>query len=225
MSSVPSRPARLAVLLTLAASALLLAPAPAEAHPFGPPQTVEVEPAADGVRVQWRVGGTDDLTLLAISLGVLPQDRMLLDGAVVFEDADATTLAAAPELSDYLLAHVEVTTGGTPCAGQVAVTGDLVGDGVELTYDCGAPVAAADVSVTTLTDLHPAYRTLATGPDGQRAVYDAESPRHEWALGEGVTTASSDDDLGASAVVQIGAVLGGLLVVGLGALGWVRRRA
>ena len=33
------------------------------------------------------------------------------------------------------------------------------------------PVDAVSVEVTTLTDLHLAYRTLATGPDGQHAGY------------------------------------------------------
>lgn len=58
----------------------------AVAHPFGDPQTVVV--GVDGadaavVRVRWKVGGLDDLTLLGVSLGVLPQERVLLDGAVI----------------------------------------------------------------------------------------------------------------------------------------------
>jgi hypothetical protein len=209
----------------VAVAVLGLTQAPAQAHPFGPPQTVSVDTDDAGdVQVRWRVGGTDDLTLLGISLGVIPQDRVMLDGAVVFEDGDAATLAAAPELGDYLLRHVEVSSDGTVCTGQVAATDALAVDGVELTYDCGDAVAAAAVRVTTLTDLHPAYRTLATGPDGQRAVYDAEQPSHDWTLAEGAPTAQPDD-LGASAAVQIGLVLGGLLVVGLAVLAWTRRRA
>jgi hypothetical protein len=219
-------PARVAALLVVAIAAPLLAPSPAQAHPFGPPQTVTVEADDQGdVRVQWRVGGTDDLTLLGISLGVIPEDRVMLDGAVVFEDGDAAMLAAAPELGDYLLGHVEVSSGGTACTGEAVVTDGLAVDGAALTYDCGEAVTTAAVQVTTLTDLHPAYRTLATGPDGQRAVYDAEQPSHEWTLADGAP-ATQPDDLGTSAAVQIGLVLGGLLLAGLAVLvvlAWTRR--
>lgn len=223
MSPALRLPARAAVLLAAAVTALVVPPAPAQAHPFGPPQTVTVDAAPGGdVRVRWRVGGTDDLTLLGISLGVIPQDRVMLDGAVVFEDGDAAALAAAPELNDYLVEHVEVTSDGTACTGAATPTDALAEEGVELTYDCGAAATAATVRVTTLTDLHPAYRTLATGPDGQRAVYDAEQPTHEWALA-GDVPATQPDDLGTSAAVQLGLVLGGLLAVGLAVALLVRR--
>ena len=38
------------------------------------------------------------------------------------------------------------------------------------------------VSVEMLTDLHPAYRTLASGPEGQRAAYSSTDVSHEWQL-------------------------------------------
>lgn len=222
--SAPTPPARRARLLTGLLAGLLtvlasiaLAP-PAQAHPFGPPQTVVVDSHEGAVEVRWRVGGADDLTLLGVSLGVLPQDRVLLDGAAFFEDADALALAAAPEFGDYLLAHIGVSTDGRACPGAATVTDAFVDDGVALTYDCPGDVSTATVTVTTLTDLHPAYRTLATGPAGQRASYAESQPSHEWAL-DGATA----DGSGTSAALQLGAVLGALLLATLAGMAWRRR--
>ncbi len=79
-------------LVALAVAAAVLAlPSPASAHPFGDPQTVSITPdeqRPDVVRVRWRVGGPDDLTLLGVSLGLLPADRILLDGAVDYRTTD-----------------------------------------------------------------------------------------------------------------------------------------
>lgn len=207
------------------------------AHPFGDPQTVEV--ARDGsdpavVHVTWKVGAADDLTLLGIHLGVLPDDRVLLDGAIQYDARDAALVSEAPELATYLLDHVAVTAGGSACTGSVAAVGDLVDDGVDLAFTCGSAPASATVEVTTLTDLHPAYRTLATGPDGQHQVYAAGAASYDWALGAtGSTTASTtgDDPAGASlgtgqsAALQIGGVLGAvLLLAGIGSLAARARR-
>ena len=161
-----------ATLLTILTAVLvLLVPAPADAHPFGDPQTVEVTGDAEQVRVRWRAGGTDDLTLLAVALGALPRDRVMLDGAVWYEDGDAEALAASPAFADYLLDRITVASGPADCPGELVGT-DLLGAGAVLAFTCAVPVEAATVEVRTLLDLHPAYRTLATGPDGQRAVYD-----------------------------------------------------
>lgn len=197
------------------------------AHPFGDPQTVEV--ARDGsdpslVHVTWKVGAADDLTLLGIHLGVLPEDRVLLDGAIRYDAADAALVSEAPELEAYLLDHVAVSAGGSGCDGSVAAVGDLVDAGADLTFACDAVAASATVEVTTLTDLHPAYRTLATGPDGQHQVYAAGAASYDWALGPAGATAtrtSTGDDspleaslgTGQSAVLQIGGVLGAVLLL------------
>ena len=200
------------------------------AHPFGDPQTVEI--ARDGsdsavVHVTWKVGAADDLTLLGIELGVLPQDRVMLDGAVSYDAEDAALVSRAPELSTYLLDHVAVEASGTACTGVVTVVGDLVADGADLAFTCPAAPASAQVEVTTLTDLHPAYRTLATGPSGQHQVYGVDDATHDWSLGPvpagARTTADATTEAslgtGASAALQIGGVLGAvLLVAGIGSL-------
>lgn len=211
------------------------------AHPFGDPQTVEVardEGDPSVVHVTWKVGAADDLTLLGIHLGVLPEGRVLLDGAIQYDAADAALVSEAPELATYLLDHVAVSAGGSGCAGSVAAVGDLVDDGADLTFACDAPAASATVEVTTLTDLHPAYRTLATGPDGQHQVYAAGAASYDWALGatgsttSGTGTSAGDDSTaeaslgtGQSAALQIGGVLGvALLLAGTGALAVRARR-
>lgn len=199
------------------------------AHPFGDPQTVEVarddsDPAV--VHVTWKVGAPDDLTLLGIHLGVLPEDRVLLDGAIQYDAADAALVSEAPELEAYLLDHVAVSAGGTACTGVVAGVGDLVDDGADLAFACDSAPASATVEVTTLTDLHPAYRTLATGPDGQHQVYAAGAASYDWALGDsgppatGTSSSTSGDSpaeaslgTGQSAALQIGGVLGAVLLL------------
>lgn len=206
-------------LVALVALGLAAAP-PAAAHPFGDPQTLEVSSQDGDVRLRWKVGGTDDLTALALHLGLLPPDRVLLDGAVLFEEGDGPLLAAAPAFADYLLAHVRVVDGPDRCAGEVLRTDDLAADGAVLSFDCGSAADEVVVESRMLTDLHPDYRTLASGPGGQRAVYDDDNPEHTWALtGRPATSGGA----ATSAVVQLGSV--GLVVVGgVGGAFYARRR-
>lgn len=206
-------------------------------HPFGDPQTVEISASGGTVQVHWQVGGQDDLTLLGIHLGVLPDERIMLDGAIVYDDGDGALVAAAPELEDYLLDHVAVAAGGQGCAGEVTAVGDLTADeGANLSFTCPVDAASVTVTVTTLTDLHPAYRTLATGPDGQRAAYGRTQDSHEWAVpvaaGDARAGADTDStapvaadsgDLGQSAALQMGAVGALLLILVAGAVALRRR--
>lgn len=212
-------------------------------HPFGAPQTVQIGSDGDVVTVVWRVGAPDDLTLLGIELGVLPADRVMLDGAIEYDASDASTVAGSDALAAYVLDHIAVSSADGNCPGEVVEIADLVEDGATLAFTCSGPVAQADVEVTTLTDLHPAYRTLATGPEGQRAVYDEAGAVQTWRLAAGAETSalggsagldtaspsSSADstDLGgagASAALQISGVL--VVLVLLIALGsrYVARR-
>lgn len=198
------------------------------AHPFGDPQTLEVardDADASVVHVTWKVGAADDLTLLGIHLEVLPEDRVMLDGAISYEVEDAGLVAAAPAVADYALDHVVVSAGGSECEGTVESVGDLTGEGADLAFTCAQPVESVSVEVTTLTDLHPAYRTLATGPDGQHAVYGSDSPVHEWnlpaavgAAGPATTGSAAPEEslgAGASAALQMGGVLGAVLLLGV----------
>lgn len=205
-----------------------MAPSPASAHPFGDPQTLELTADGRDVVAEWRVGGDDDLVLLGISLGLLPKDRILLDGAVVPEPADAETMAAAPEFEAYLTERITVTAQSQQCPGNATDASTLTDGAVTLTFSC--PTALDDVEVTSrmLTDLHPAYRLLATGPQGQKATYNRGDPRHLWAFDQEPSPAAAANDLGRSAALQIAAVLGALavlvLVASLGRRRWQRTR-
>lgn len=212
----------------LAVVVVLAGATPAQAHPFGDPQTVVIGAAGAVVTVEWRVGGQDDLTLLGIELGVLPEDRVLLDGAIMFEDGDTAAVSSSPELRDYLLDRITVESEGDRCSGEVIQVGDLAEESASLEFTCSGPVGSASVAVRMLTDLHAAYRTLATGPDGQRAVYETSADTHDWSLG--IATASApapsadepatvEQDVGRSAALQLGVVGGAvLLLVVVGAL-------
>lgn len=234
-----SRPDRLCawgitafLLWTALCGALLVAPA--QAHPFGPPQqaAVDLAPGSEStVRVRWRVGGTDDLTLLGISLGLLPESRRMMDGAVFYQDADAAALASSPVFADYLLRHVTVRSAGASCAGTVDDVSGLATSGVTLLFACTSRPERPEVAISLLTDLHPEYRTLATGPQGQRAVYAGGTAAHAWRLEPGAEAAIGAGEAGAagrSAAVQLGAVLGtgALLATGvvLGRRRWLRVR-
>ncbi|GAB4049850.1 hypothetical protein [Catellatospora paridis] len=227
MSPYAHRPCRgtsIVLALVALAATVLVPAAPAGAHPFGDPQTVAIAPDAvrpEVVHVRWKVGGVDDLTLLGVALGLLPQDRVMLDGAVFFHEEDAATIGPSGELTAYLLKQITVDSGGRACAGAVLPPGDLARTGVTIDYTCPGPVGTVAVAVRTLTDLNPAYRTMASGPGGTRAVYGADQPSHDWVLGDAPPPAVAD--LGRSAAVQIGAVLGGVLLVVVGGLALVRR--
>ncbi|MFD0785419.1 hypothetical protein ACFQZ8_16040, partial [Micromonospora azadirachtae] len=167
----------------------VLVPDPASAHPFGAPQRIEVAGGGDhGVRVRWVVGGTDDLSMLGIALGVLGEDRVLLDGAVTYEPADAEALGKAPEFARYLTDRIGVTQDGTSCPGRVDVADDLASDGAEVLFTCPGPVSKVTVTSRMLTDLHEAYRTFASGPDGQRAVYDGAHESADWRISAGTAS-------------------------------------
>ncbi|GAA1543703.1 hypothetical protein [Nocardioides humi] len=212
-------------------------------HPFGDPQTLQVGRDGDVVQVVWRAGAADDLTLLGIDLGVLPGDRVRADGTIAYEFSDGRKVAASAALPGYLLEHIAVVADGVACPGAVSEVGNLVTQGAVLRFTCPTAPAAAELTVSTLTDIDPAYRTLATGPDGQRAVYASSDPTRRWSLAEGTApglgspaggataTTSADRDtgydgagLGRSAVLQMGALVGGPLVLVLAGLLRRRRR-
>ncbi|MFI6784942.1 hypothetical protein [Micromonospora sp. NPDC050276] len=220
----------LAVLAVTASVTAL--PAPAVAHPSGDPQTVSIardEQRPEVVRVRWRVGGPDDLTLLGVSLGLLPTDRVLLDGAVDYRSTDPALIASSERFSAYLLRQITVADGARSCLGAVTESKALARAGVTLDYTCPEPVDTVTVAVRMLTDLNPAYRATATGPGGQHAVYGSDEESHDWTLA-GAPAASSTEPGGAAepgrgAPVPVVVLSGGaLLVAAVALLVWWRRR-
>jgi hypothetical protein len=86
--------------------------------------------------VRWKVGGVDDLNLLGVALGPLPQDRVALDGAVFFRESDATAIGPSDRFAAYLLKQIMVASGGRACAGSIAPPTDLAKTGVTIDYTC-----------------------------------------------------------------------------------------
>jgi hypothetical protein len=207
-------------------------PGLASAHPFGAPQQIVVAGEGDrGVRVRWLVGGTDDLTLLGVALGVLPEDRVMLDGAVNYDASDAEAMAKAPAFAGYLTERITVTQHGRRCEAEVSVAGDLAADGAEMLFTCPEPVSTVTVTSRMLTDQHEAYRTLAKGPDGQKAVYDATHESADWTVRAGADTGFRASSTSATATVSAGgtalqlAVVGGAVLLAVAAAAfWYRRR-
>ncbi|GAB7046351.1 hypothetical protein JCM9534A_14770 [Catenuloplanes indicus JCM 9534] len=222
MSFMSARTLVTLAVIGVAAGTAVFTPRPAAAHPFGDPQTVVVTPdprRADVVHVKWRVGGPDDLTVLGVSLGLLPADRVRADGTVDYRYDDPGVVGASPAFTGYLLDRITVTGGGRPCTGAVEPIAALALKGATAGFTCPGPVTSVTVAVRTLTDLHPAYRTMATGPAGQRAVYEGANDTHTWSL------TGSGPGLGRSALVQIAAVFGALLLTAVAVVFTVKRRA
>jgi hypothetical protein len=220
------------VVIAVAFTVTLLAMAvPAGAHPYGYPQTVTVAAGAtrpEVVRLTWKAGGVDELTLLGVKLGLLPQDRVLLDGAIAFQASDATVLASSAPFAGYLLTQMTVSSDGHACAGTVHPPRDLVGSGVDVDYTCAGPVGVSRIEVRMLSDLDQAYQTVATGPCGQRQVYGPGRYAHDWALGDApaASAASAADHDRATTWWVVGSVGALLLVAAVVALlrRQVRRR-
>ncbi|MBG6101888.1 hypothetical protein IW249_002302 [Micromonospora vinacea] len=216
MPSTPRWPRRVVISVAFTLT-LLAAPVPAGAHPYGYPQTVTI--AADAtrpevVRLTWKAGGVDELTVLGVRLGLLPQDRVLLDGAISFQASDATVLASSASFATYLLQQMTVTSDGHACAGTVDTPSDLAGSGVDVDYLCAGPIGAARIEVRMLSDLDPAYQTVATGPWGQRQVYGPGRYAHDWALGDAPSASDAGvADHGRATSWKVAGSVGPLLLI------------
>ncbi len=155
----------------------------AEAHPMGPPQQVSLSLAApDQVRVTWKAGAPDDLSWLAYDLGLLPADRIMLDGAITPQADDARLLQDAPALASYLTKRISVRSGGEQCRPGRPEIGALATDGASLVFSCPSAVRQASIELGLLTDLEASYATVATGPDGTQEIYNGHLTSHDWAF-------------------------------------------
>jgi hypothetical protein len=217
---------RIRLLLVALASVPTWAPTAAYAHPFGEPQSVEVAATPTGVRVVWQAT-PDDVIALAAHLGVVGGSHI-----VVFEDgeydADQSSESAgirlaeeAPVLADYLDEHIRINTADGPCTGELAPVADVMATGATVDFDCGGPVDEATIAVTTLTDLDPAYRTLATGPEGQRHAYTSDADSFGWSIDGAADPVTPS--AGRSAALQLGGMAAGCVLLAL-VVGVVRRR-
>ncbi|MFF0223419.1 hypothetical protein [Streptomyces sp. NPDC004629] len=161
--------------LALAVLTAFVGPAPsADAHPFGPPSTAEVSVQGSRLLLAWNTDKLD-WVLLGRSLGVF-DGRDGSSPGLSFEQR----LQQSPAVRAYLLKHIAVGQAGRPCRGTVSgAMEDFVAQGAQLVFACPAPVTEVDVTISALTDLHPAYRTMLTaqGPaEPQQTLFTSAEP-------------------------------------------------
>jgi hypothetical protein len=228
MAGMGNHPRRSAFPLVLVAVAwaclgLFFGPAMvAQAHPLGPPQQATLSLAsATQVRINWKAGASDDLSWLAYDLGLLPADRIMLDGAITPQSSDAGLLADSPALAAYLSRQMTVQSQGQPCQPLVSDTHNLATDGASVIFTCPAPVSQATIELRLLTDLEASYATIATGPDGAQATYTGYATTREWQFDPSAAPATPIGVAAASGLSWPVLLVAVPLVAGLGI--WILR--
>jgi hypothetical protein len=200
------------VKFALVAAAALLAATPASAHPFGPPSTARVSADGSRVAVSWHAA-EDDWVALGRHVGAFDGASPGVTGAEL--------LRRSPGVRDYLLGRIAVSQSGQRCAGELAPLDDVLTEGARLTFACPGPVAEVDITVTALTDVDDAYRTVlqaGTPATPDQALFTATAPTQH------ITFAASGSPVRRS-VVTVAAGTAAVLVIGLIALLIRRRRA
>ncbi|WP_413115148.1 hypothetical protein ACK1X7_14730 [Streptomyces sp. CY1] len=91
------------------------------------------------------------------------------------DDVAALREKADGDVAGYLRAHIAVRQDGGPCRADRA-------DGMTLHFVCPRPVDRITLTVTVLTDVHPAYRTLSVTDQGGGGLHTAKEPTRTLAL-------------------------------------------
>ncbi|MEU8784333.1 hypothetical protein [Streptomyces sp. NPDC048637] len=148
------RSLRTGVLLLLSAVPALLfgSAGTAQAHPFGTPPVVKIETA----------GGAPSNTVDA-TWSAQPDDIAVLKRESGGDEAG------------YLRAHLVIRQHGRQCRVDRA-------EGRTLRFVCPRPVDRIDLTVTALTDIDPAYRTLSVTDAGRGGLHTAREPTRTLAL-------------------------------------------
>jgi hypothetical protein len=166
------------VLLALTAlCVVLIQPAPAAAHPFGPPLTAKLGVDGSRVTVTW-AAAEDDWLNLGEHVGAFAAGPEMRTGE--------EKLQRSTPLRDYLRDHITVRQQGTECPGSDIELRRLLEVGALLTFDCASPVDTVHVTVSALSDVNPAYRTVVTAPPGAspgRALLTANAAEKEFTFG------------------------------------------
>ncbi|MCX4471764.1 hypothetical protein C5N14_21155 [Micromonospora sp. MW-13] len=184
--------------------------APAGAHPFGPPSTAGV--SVDGARVAlvWQAA-EDDWVALGQSVGAFEDPTA---GAVDTALTGEQKLQRSAAVREYLLRHVDVRQAGRTCAEELLPLERLLAEGARFRFDCPEPVTEVRLTVTALTDLNPAYRTMVTARTPMapaQALFTATGTSHDLRA-----TATGGGRPGAVTAVAAGtglAAAGGLAVL------------
>ncbi|MFD4227750.1 hypothetical protein [Streptomyces sp. NPDC058545] len=163
LNAARSRVARLALVGATVLLVLLGLAGTAEAHPFGTPPVAKIKAYGASVEVTWSAQ-KDDL-------------------AVLGEQSKGNEAA-------YLGSHVTVRQDGRTCRTAGVDTSQLSLRGALLRYTCPKPVDKVALTVTALTDVNKAYRTISVTEAGGGGLHTADDPTRTLVLGpDGSSTA------------------------------------
>ncbi|MFB7418797.1 hypothetical protein ACFC18_32430 [Streptomyces sp. NPDC056121] len=134
-------------------------------------------------------------TAQAHPFGTPPVVRIEVSGRVVDaawsaqkDDIAVVKEHSGGDVSRYLRSHIVVRQDGSPC--RVAKA-----DGMNLRFACPHPVDRVSLTITALTDVNPAYRTLSVTDRGGGGLHTAKEPTRELSL----VTGESGSGTGSSA--------------------------
>ncbi|MFB7166069.1 hypothetical protein [Streptomyces sp. NPDC056242] len=134
-------------------------------------------------------------TAQAHPFGTPPVVRIEVSGRVVDaawsaqkDDIAVVKRHSGGDVSRYLRSHIVVRQDGSPC--RVAKA-----DGMNLRFACPHPVDRVSLTITALTDVNPAYRTLSVTDRGGGGLHTAKEPTRELSL----VTGESGSGTGSSA--------------------------
>jgi ABC-type nickel/cobalt efflux system permease component RcnA len=156
--------ARLVLIGLAAALALLGAAGAAQAHPFGTPPVAQVRAEGRTVDITWSAQQND--------LDVLHQ-------------------AAKGDEAAYLGSHITVHQDGRACRLGAVDTARLASKGALIHYTCPEPVDTVSLTITALTDVNPAYRTISVTKKGGGGLHTASDPALTLALDEAGSSAAT----------------------------------
>ncbi|MFJ2627593.1 hypothetical protein ACIO6T_30370 [Streptomyces sp. NPDC087532] len=144
------------LLIGLATLTLLGTTGTAEAHPFGAPPVAQVRAEGRSVEITWSA----------------PQN-----------DLDVLHQAAKGDDATYLGSHITVRQDGRECRLGAVDTPQLASRGALIHYTCPHAVDTVAVTITALTDVDPAYRTISVTQKGGGGLHTASDPIRILALG------------------------------------------
>lgn len=171
------------VVMSAAFTLTLLATAvPADAHPYGYPQTVTITADAarpDVVHQTWKAGGVDELTLRGVHVDLLLQDRVTLHVATSHQPSDATALAPSAPFANYLIRQMTVSGAGQACTSAVGrASGSPPPAWTSTTPARIRPVSRASRSGCRATSIRRPEAGRSGGPPACRGRHP--HARHRW---------------------------------------------
>ncbi|MER7197995.1 hypothetical protein [Streptomyces sp. CB01635] len=130
-------------------------------------------------------------TAQAHPFGTPPVVRIEANGPVVEtawsaqkDDIAVVKKHSGGDVARYLRSHIVVRQDGAPC--RVAKA-----DGMKIRFVCPHRVDRISLTVTALTDVNPAYRTLSVTDQGGGALHTAREPTRELSLVSGESGAGT----------------------------------